>query len=98
MSLRGVLDDPLTGGLQAEYFRYWGNKDFGYKYDITIYGKSRQQHTVLVNFQPFAARKQGKPYPQQLEKLGCSIWRLRADVSGEPLEKNWLPGCAKLGY
>jgi len=51
-----------------------------------------------VNFDPFLARKQGKPYPKQLEKLGCSIWKLRAEVSAEPLEKDWLKGCSELGY
>jgi hypothetical protein len=97
-ALRSMLIDPATGQLQAEYSRYWGNKDFGYKYDIAISASAKEQRIALVNFQPFAARNEGKPYPQQVEKLGCSIWRLRAEVSGEPLEKDWISGCAKLGY
>jgi hypothetical protein len=95
-ALKKLLTDAATGKLQPEYARYWGNKDYGYRYDITILGSS--QRIALVNFQPFLARKEGKSYPQQLEKLGCAVWKLRAEVSDEPLEKDWLAGCAKLGY
>jgi len=97
-ALLGLLSDPGTLQLKPEYVRYWGNKDFGYKYEITISASSQKRAIELVNFQPFAARKKGKPYPKQLEKLGCRIWKLRAEVSGEPLEKNWLSGCAEFGY
>ena len=97
-TLRRLLTDPATKQLQPEYIRYWGNKDFGLKYDITILAPSQEQRIALVNFQPFLARKKGKPYPRQMEKLGCSIWKLRIEVSGEPLEKHWLDGCRELGY
>jgi hypothetical protein len=97
VSLRNVLNDPATTRLLPEYSRYWGNIDFGYKFDITISG-ALEKKLEVVNFQPFLARKEGKPYPKQLEKLGCSIWKLRTEVSGEPLEKNWLKGCVELGY
>ena len=96
-ALRNLLTDPATVQLLPEYSRYWGNVDFGYEYDVTISGNSVKK-IILGNFQPFLARKNGKPYPQQLEKLGCSIWKLRAKVTGEALEKNWLTGCAELGY
>jgi len=95
--LSNLLADPATDQLSPEYSRYWGNKDFGYEYDVTISDASHKQ-IKLVNFDPFLARKQGKPYPKQLEKLGCSIWKLRAEVSAEPLEKDWLKGCSELGY
>lgn len=97
VSLTSLLADPETAQLLPEYSNFWGNKDFGYKYEITISGRSRKQ-LQLVNFQPFLARKAGKPYPKQLEKLGCFVWKLRTEVSGEPLEKHWLKGCAELGY
>jgi hypothetical protein len=96
-TLTSLLADPETVQLLPKYSSFWGNKDFGYKYEITMSGPSRKQ-LQLVNFQPFLARKQGKPYPKQLEKLGCSVWKLRTKVSGEPLEKDWLKGCAELGY
>jgi hypothetical protein len=96
-SLTKLLSEPATGELAPEYSRYWGNKDFGYKYDIAI-SNAPAKHIELENFQPFLARQKGKPYPKQLEKLGCAIWKLRAEVSGEPLEHNWLKGCAELGY
>jgi hypothetical protein len=96
-SLRNLLNDPATTQLLPRYARYWGNKDFGFRFDVTISG-TPQRKLELVNFQPFLARKEGKPYPKQLEKLGCSVWKLRTEVSGESLEKNWLKGCAELGY
>jgi uncharacterized membrane protein len=96
-TLTSLLADTETVQLLPKYSSFWGNKDFGYKYEITMSGPSRKQ-LQLVNFQPFLARKQGKPYPKQLEKLGCSVWKLRTKVSGEPLEKDWLKGCAELGY
>ncbi len=96
-ALANLLADKDTAPLLPEYSSFWGNKDFGYIYEITISEPSRKQ-LKLVNFNPFLARKEGKPYPKQLEKLGCSVWRLRTEVSGEPLEKNWLKGCAELGY
>jgi hypothetical protein len=96
-SLSAVLNDPETTRLLREYSSFWGNKDFGYKYEIAITGSSPKQIT-LVNFQPFLARKEGKPYPKQLEKLGCLVWKLRNEVSAEPLEKDWLKGCSELGY
>ncbi len=96
--LRNLLTDPATAILESKYSRNWGNKDFGYKFDITVAKNSERKLLELENFQPFLARKQGKPYPRQLEKLGCSIWKLRLEVTGEPLEKDWLKGCAELGY
>jgi hypothetical protein len=96
-SLTSLLADRNTAQLLPEYSSFWGNKDFGYQYEITITGSSRKQ-LKLLNFQPFLARKEGKPYPKQLEKLGCSIWRFRTEVTGEPLEKDWLKGCTELGY
>jgi hypothetical protein len=97
-SLRKMLTDPATVGLEPKYSRNWGNKDFGYKFDISFSMNGEKKSLELDNFQPFLARKQGKPYPKQLERLGCSIWKLRLEITGEPLEKDWLKGCADLGY
>jgi hypothetical protein len=96
-ALGNLLSDPAVAQLQPEYSRSWGNKDFGYNYIVAIFGPF-QKKVELVNFQPFLARKEGKPYPKQLEKLGCTVWRIRSEVSGELLEKDWLKGCAELGY
>jgi len=92
-----MLFERATTQLQSDYTRYWGNKDFGYKESVTIYSEPPKR-IDLVNFQPFLARKQGKPYPKQLETLGCEIWSLRSEVTGEPLERDWLKGCKELGY
>jgi hypothetical protein len=82
--------------LKNDYSRYWRNRDFGYEWKITI--PSQNRVIDLTNFQPFMAQERKKPYPAQLVKLGCSIWRLRVDVSDERLEKNWLRGCEELGF
>ena len=97
-SLRKLLTDPATAALAPKYLRHWGDKDFGHKWDITISKDSEKKLIELENFQPFLARKLGKPYPRQLEKLGCSTWKLRVEVTGEPLERQWLRGCQELGY
>jgi hypothetical protein len=96
--VRTLLIDPSTGALAKRYERYWGNKDFGYEYRVSNLASGKKQIIELENFQPFAARKQNKSYPPQLEKLGCLIWKIRAEVTGEPLEKDWLRGCVDLGY
>jgi hypothetical protein len=95
---RKLLTDPATGALAKRYVRYWGNKDFGYEYRVSNVASEKKQIIELENFQPFAAREQDKPYPSQLEKVGCMIWKIRIEVTGEPLEKDWLRGCADLGY
>jgi len=95
---RKLLIDPASGALAKRYERDWGNKDFGYELRVSNLALEKEQVMELENFQPFAARTQNKPYPPQLEKLGCMIWRIRAEITSEPLEKDWLRGCADLGY
>jgi hypothetical protein len=97
-NVRSLLTDPATRALARRYERFWGNKDFGYQYHVSNLASEKKQITDLVSFQPFAAREQKKPYPPQLERLGCMIWKLRVEVTGEALEKDWLRGCADLGY
>jgi hypothetical protein len=53
---------------------------------------------ALYNFQPFYARTRKKPYPAEIEQLGCRVWELRTKVTGELLERNYVAGCRKLGY
>ena len=84
--------------LAPKYERYWGNIDFGQSWEITIAQGENKKSILLENFQPFLARTKKKPYPGELEKLGCLIWELRTKVTGEPLERNYVAGCLKLGY
>jgi hypothetical protein len=69
-ALQGVLNNPTITQLRREYDGNWRNKDFGYRLDVTIFASSKEQRIALVNFQPFLARKEGKPYPQDLESSG----------------------------
>ena len=84
--------------LDAKYERYWGNIDFGQTWQITIAQVGSQKSLVLENFQPFLARTKKKPYPAELERLGCLVWKLRTKVTSESLERNYVAGCRELGY
>lgn len=42
-ALSSLLADPEMAQLLPEYSSFWGNKDFGYKYEITISARSRKQ-------------------------------------------------------
>jgi hypothetical protein len=33
-----------------------------------------------------------------MEKMACAIWELRAQMLGEPFERNYIGGCKALGY
>jgi hypothetical protein len=96
--LIALLIAPATTQLDHRYERFWGNKDFGSEWHVTISATTTSQSIELVNFQPFLARNQKKPYPHQLERLACSVWKIRSEVTGEPLEHDYLTGCADLGY
>lgn len=97
-TLSEFLTSSKTQQLAPKYERYWGNIDFGQTWEITIGQGETKKSIILENFQPFLARTRKKPYPAELEKLGCLIWELRTKVTGEPLERNYVAGCQKLGY
>ena len=98
-TLREFLRSSKVQHLDPEYNRYWGSvEDFGQTWQITIAGSDGKKSIVLHNFQPFYARAKKKPYPAEVEKLGCVIWELRTKVTGEPLERNYVAGCRELGY
>jgi hypothetical protein len=97
-TLNEFLGSSKVQHLDAKYKRYWGNIDFGQTWQITIVQGGSQKSVVLENFQPFLARTKKKPYPTELEKLGCLVWKLRTKVTGEPLERNYVAGCRELGY
>jgi len=96
--LREFLSPSRTQKWDSKYDRFWGNIDFGDTWDITIGQGKDKKEVTLFNFQPFLAREKKKPYPADIEKLGCIIWELRMEVLGEPLERNYVGGCKKWGY
>jgi hypothetical protein len=97
-TLNEFLGSSKVQHLAPKYERYWGNIDFGQSWEITIAQNENKKSIILENFQPFLARTKKKPYPAELEKLGCLIWELRTKVTGEPLERNYVAGCQELGY
>jgi hypothetical protein len=98
VKLQEFLSPVRTQSWDSTYERFWGNKDFGDKWAITI-GQGREKKEItLVNFRPFLAREKKKPYPTDIEKLGCTVWELRESVLDEPLERNYIKGCKDWGY
>jgi hypothetical protein len=100
-TLRELFSSPRVQHLDPEYNRYWGNKDFGQTWRMTIAQGDKKKSIVLENFEPFLARTKKRPYPVEIEKLGCLVWELRTKVTGEPLERNYvggMGGCRELGY
>jgi hypothetical protein len=95
--LRQLLNADDTQKLNERYERFWGARDFTTEWRVTMVAKGKTREMDLVNFQPFLAREKRQSYPTQLEKLGCSIWRLRVEVTGEPLDRNYVDWCQKLG-
>src|SRR5713226_4024850 len=93
VKLREVLSASKTKSLEPKYERYWGNKDFGDEWQVTIGQGDSKKTIILGNFQPFLARIKKKPYPAEVEKFGCIIWELRTKVTGEPLERDYVRGC-----
>jgi hypothetical protein len=96
--LKDLLSPSKLSGLADKYERYWGNIDFGNSWEITIGEGEAKRAITLVNFQPFLARTKKKPYPTEIEKLGCMIWTLRQNAFNEPLDHNYVRGCREWGY
>jgi hypothetical protein len=97
-SLREFLAPARTEKWDDKYERFWGGKDFGSAWEIVV-GQGKEKKTItLVNFQPFLARQQKKPYPADIEKLGCTIWQLRTKVVNEKYDIDYLSGCKRIGY
>jgi hypothetical protein len=97
-TLSEFLSSSKVQQLEPKYERSWGAIDSGEKWDVTIMRGDSKKSITLYNFQPFYARTRKKPYPAQIEQLGCRVWELRTKVTGEPLERNYVAGCRKLGY
>jgi hypothetical protein len=41
-------------------------------------------------FSRFGLVPKRSPNPEEIEKLGCIVWKLRTEVTGEPLERYYL--------
>ncbi len=96
--LREILSPRNTQGLESKYDRFWGNKDFGNEWDVTI-GEGESKKTIIItNFQPFLAHSRKQPYPAEIEKIGCIVWEIRRNVFNEPLGRDYIRGCREWGY
>jgi hypothetical protein len=81
--IRSILDEPKLLNLNARYETKYAVLDSWTEWNIKfeIHGQSRS--VAVLSFSPGLARTMKHPYPEALTKLGCTIEKLRSDVSGE---------------
>jgi hypothetical protein len=81
--LRGLVGQPELLSVKPRYELMESVIDSWMEWTINVpYGRNVQRIEV-ANFSPVAAKERGEPYPDVLEKLGCSISKARSDVYGD---------------
>ena len=97
VKLREVLRPSNTQGLDSKYERYWGNKDFGDEWQITIGQGNGKKTIVLQNFQLFLARAKKKPYPAEVEKTRLHHLGIMDEGNGRTTRKKLRCGLPRIG-
>lgn len=83
--LKSVLRDPKLAKLSPRYESRYPVLDSSTEWRIEIQRPGQPQVIEVVEFAPLLGRRVKHPYPDALVKLGCSIEKSRADVSGESI-------------
>lgn len=84
--IKSVTSDPKLATLGPKYETRYAIVDSSTEWTIKIQRTAGEPQIIRVlEFSPGLARTMKKPYPDALVKLGCSIKKLRADVSGESI-------------
>jgi hypothetical protein len=81
--LKSAVSQPRLAALKLRYETRFAIIDTSTEWTVRIYGSGRAQTVQVLEFSPGLARIMKHPYPEALVKLGCTIEKLRADVSGE---------------
>jgi hypothetical protein len=81
--LKVAVSQPRLAALKLRYETRFAIVDTSTDWTIRIYASGRAQTVQVLEFSPGLARIMKHPYPEALVKLGCTIEKLRADVSGE---------------
>jgi hypothetical protein len=81
--IKSCLDAPKLTTVGPKFETRYAIVDSWTKWTIEIQRPGRPQIIQILEFSPGLARAMKHPYPDPVVKLGCSIKKLRADVSGE---------------
>jgi hypothetical protein len=85
VQIKSVLFNPKLAKVRPRYESRYTVLDSWTEWIIKIQRPGRPQVIQVVDFFPWAEKDMKHPYPDALVKLGCSIEKLRADVSGESI-------------
>jgi hypothetical protein len=84
--IESVISDPKLANLEPKYETQYAVVDFSTDWTIKIQHTAGEPQIIRVlEFSPGLAKTMKHPYPDALVKLGCTIKKLRADVSGESI-------------
>ncbi|HWZ97707.1 MAG TPA: hypothetical protein VN025_08100 [Candidatus Dormibacteraeota bacterium] len=79
-ALKALLENPELMTVDTKYGLMYTVIDSWMEWDFTVPHGPRVQKIHVLNFAPSAARERNLPYPSSLEKLGCSIRKIRRDL------------------
>jgi hypothetical protein len=83
--LKSVLRNSKLAKVRPRYESRYTILDSWTEWTIKIQRPGQPQVIQVVDFSPWAGKGLKHPYPDALVKLGCSIEKLRADVSGDSI-------------
>jgi hypothetical protein len=83
LQIKSVVDAPKLADVAPKFETRYAIVDTWTEWRIKIRRSGQPQVIEVLEFSPALARTMKHPYPDALVKLGCSIKKLRADVSGE---------------
>lgn len=81
--LKAILSQPELQKVEARYELMYWVVDSWMEWKIKVSSNGAVKRIDVAGFSPGAAIEHGKPYPEALAKLGCTIWRLRSEVFGD---------------
>jgi len=83
VQIKSVVDTPKLANVGPKFETRYAIVDTWTEWRIKIQRPGQPQVIEVLEFSPGLAGTMKHPYPDALVKLGCSIKKLRADVSGE---------------
>jgi len=81
--LKTILDEPGLRHVRTRYETRYAIVDTSTEWVIKIRRTGRPQIIEVLEFSPALAKIMKHPYPSALVKLGCTVQKVRSDVSGE---------------
>ena len=81
--IKSLVEEPELADVGARYETRYAIVDSWTEWRINIRRKRQVQNIEIMEFSPGLAKTMKHPYPQALVKLGCTLEKMRAYVSGE---------------